>query len=65
MCDWVDPSGNKCSEKGVVWNRGLSLCNRHYNLIRFDNIYRAKHNIEIPEKSCEIKRRIRKSLLKA
>ena len=64
-CDWIDPEGNKCKEEGIKFCRGLCICDRHFKLLRFDNKYRAKHDYDIPEKSCEIKRRVRKGLLKA
>jgi len=63
MCDWKYDDGEQCDQIGTCICRGLSLCNVHYQLIRRDNIYRAKHNHDIPHKDQTIKRRISKVIL--
>jgi len=65
QCEWVDYNDERCSAEGKMFCRGLCVCERHFKLLRFDNRYRAKRGENIPEKSCEIERRVRKGLLKS
>jgi hypothetical protein len=63
MCEWKYDDGSECGCKDIGTSRGLKLCRVHYQLIRADNKYRAKHNIGIPHLDQTIKRRISKVIL--
>jgi len=61
ICEY-EYEGKRCTCKGEFFIRGLLVCNKHFYLLSDDNKYRAKHNIDIPNNSSEIKRRVSKIL---
>ncbi len=62
-CEWKFSDGTICGKVAIGLSRGFNLCKRHYNDIRNDNKYRAKHDFDIPHKDQTIKRRYSKQAL--